>query len=94
MRLDKPKTGAAAASLWLPEFDEGRLQEAERLNVILPLIKWCVEHNKLTEELSDELYLYFEDLQAGRLDRIFESAEEEKAVKGDLTKAYKQVFEE
>ena len=91
MKIDNPKTGAAAASLWLPEFDETQPQEAERLNVILPLIKWCVEHNLLTDALKDELDLYYEDYTNGALDDILADYEADEVV-GDLTACYKKVF--
>ena len=91
MGLDKPKTGAEATSLWLPEFDEGRLAEAERLNVILPLIKWCVERDLLTEELEDELYLYYEDYINGALDDVLADYEAADVI-ADLTECYKKVF--
>lgn len=91
MRLDNPKTGAAAASLWLPEFDEGRLQEAERLNVILPLIKWCVDRDLLTDELKDELDLYYEDYTNGVLDDVLADYEANEVIV-DLTACYKKVF--
>lgn len=57
---------------YLFQFDESVLTEAERLNVILPLIKWEVDNNELTEALSDELYLYYEDLLKGRLEGILD----------------------
>lgn len=91
MEMDKPKTGEAAASLWLPEFDEGRLQEAERLNVILPLIKWCVDRDLLTDELKDELDLYYEDYTNGALDDVLADYEANEVI-ADLTACYKKVF--
>ena len=84
-------TGEQADISWLSEFDENRLKEAERLNVILPLIKWCVENDLLTEELEDELYLYYEDYTCGRLDGILAEYEAEEVIK-DLTGCYKKVF--
>lgn len=91
MRLDNPKTGATAASLWLPEFDEAQLQEAERLNVILPLIKWCVDRDLLTDELKDELDLYYEDYTNGALDDVLADYEANEVI-ADLTACYKKVF--
>ena len=46
-------------------FKESSLAEAERLNVLLPLIKWEVDNNDLSEAMSDEFYLYYEDLLKG-----------------------------
>ena len=90
-RLSKFSTGEQADTSWLSEFNENQLEEAERLNVILPLIKWCVENDLLTEELEDELYLYYEDYTCGRLDGILAEYEAEEVIK-DLTGCYKKVF--
>lgn len=85
------KIGGVAAATWLYEFPESNLEEAERLNVILPLIKWCVEHNELTDELKDELYLYYEDYIGGKLNDILAEYEAEEVIK-DLIECYKKVF--
>lgn len=85
------KTGGVAAATWLYEFPESNLQEAERLNVILPLIKWCAERNCLTAELKNELFLYYEDYIGGKLDNILAEYEAEEVIK-DLTECYKKVF--
>lgn len=47
-------TGEILEHSYLFQFDESVLTEAERLNVILPLIKWEVDNNELTEALSDD----------------------------------------
>lgn len=91
MNIDKPTTGKMAASLWLYEFDEGHLHEAERLNVILPLIKWCVQHDTLTDELRDELYLYYEDYTNGALNSILADYEANDII-NDLSACYKKAF--
>ncbi len=91
MKTDKPQTGEKAANSWLPEFDESTLEEAERLNVILPLIKWCVEHNCLTNALQDELFLYYEDYTSGKLEGILADYEASDVI-SDLTECYKKVF--
>ena len=90
VRADKETTGKGAQE-WLFEFDESSLAEAERLNVILPIIKWEIENNCLTEELEDELYLYYEDFVGGKLDDILAEYEAEEVIK-DLTECYKKVF--
>lgn len=59
------KSGSYLEDCYLPEFKESSLAEAERLNVLLPLIKWEVDNNDLSEAMSDELYLYYEDLLKG-----------------------------
>lgn len=59
------KSGSYLEDCYLPEFKESSLAEAERLNVLLPLIKWEVDNNDLSEAMSDEFYLYYEDLLKG-----------------------------
>lgn len=61
----QPKTGDLLENSYLPEFNQDILEEAERLNAVLPLIKWEVDNNDLSEAVSDELYLYYEDLLKG-----------------------------
>jgi len=85
--LDNPRSGQIAASIWLSEFDEGTLSEAERLNVILPLIKWCAERTILTEELREELLLYYEDYTSGKLQPLLDDTEAN-AVISDLELCY------
>ena len=82
-----------AAATWLYEFEthQHELAEAERLNVMLPLLKWCVENNTMIEELENELDLYYEDYTEGRLDGILDPDEEEKILK-DLIWSYKTYF--
>lgn len=61
----QPKTGDLLENSYLTEFDQDILEEAERLNAVLPLIKWEVDNNDLSEAMNDELYLYYEDLLKG-----------------------------
>ena len=86
---DNPSAGVAEE--WLCQFDESILEEGERLNVILGVIKWEVEHNCLSEECSDELYLYYEDLVKGRLDNVIDPEEREDVVR-DLTECFNKTF--
>lgn len=60
-----PITGRLLENSYLPEFNQDILEEAERLNAVLPLIKWEVDNNDLSEAMNDELYLYYEDLLKG-----------------------------
>lgn len=60
-----PITGRLLENSYLPEFNQDTLKEAECLNAVLPLIKWEVDNNDLSEAMSDELYLYYEDLLKG-----------------------------
>lgn len=61
----QPKTGDLLENSYLPEFNQDTLKEAECLNAVLPLIKWEVDNNDLSEAMNDELYLYYEDLLKG-----------------------------
>lgn len=92
-RLEKlnPKSGAQVQDLSLHDTDESQLTERERLVMILIAIAFEVEHNMLTEELSDELYFYYQDLQAGKLDGIL-GDNEKAAVMADIEKYYAAVF--
>ncbi len=76
---------------YLTEFNQDILKEAERLNAVLPLIKWEVDNNDLSEAMSDELYLYYEDLLKGRLDGILDEEEASIIIK-DLTESYIKAF--
>lgn len=92
-RLERlnPKNGAQVQDLSLHDTDESQLTERERLVMILTAIAFEVEHNMLTEELSDELYFYYQDLQAGKLDGIL-GDNEKAAVTADIEKYYAAVF--
>ena len=91
MRCDNPKDGEDAAGFWLYEFDENRMYEAERLNVILPVIKYCTEREMLTDMLKDELDWYYNEYQEGRLD--FLAPAEADVVLKDLLWCYHKVFD-
>ena len=86
-----PITGRFLENSYLPEFNQDILEEAERLNAVLPLIKWEVDNNDLSEAMSDELYLYYEDLLKGRLDGILDEEEAPIIIK-DLTESYIKAF--
>lgn len=93
VRLKKlnPKSGAQVQDLSLHDTDESKLTERERLIMILTVITYEVDHDMLTEELSDELYFYYQDLQAGKLEGIL--GDNEKAeVKADIEKYHAVVF--
>lgn len=87
----QPKTGDLLENSYLTEFDQDIFEEAERLNAVLPLIKWEVDNNDLSEAMSDELYLYYEDLLKGRLDGILDEEEAPIIIK-DLTESYIKAF--
>ena len=50
----QPKTGDLLENSYLTEFDQDILEEAERLNAVLPLIKWEVDNNDLDGILDEE----------------------------------------
>lgn len=91
LRVCERITGASVQVSWLYEFDESKLEEAERLNVLLPVIKWQIQIGDLTEELRDELFLYYKDYKDGRLDGILDDEEKDEVIK-DLTDCYNKVF--
>lgn len=84
-------TGEEIATRWLSEFDPDDLFDAERLNVVLPVIKYCVENNKMIDPLKDELFLYYEDYTSGALDDILAEYEASEVI-SDLVECYKKVF--
>ena len=90
-KWDPITSGEGRASSWLSEFNEGMLSETERLNVILPLIKWCTEHDLMTDNLKGELDYYYDQYLTGGLDGILVDSEAEEIVH-DLTECYKKVF--
>ena len=92
-RLEKlnSKSGAHVQDLRLHDPDESKITERERLIMILTAIAYEVDHNMLTEELSDELYFYYQDLHSGKLDGILGENEAEE-VKADIEKYYAMVF--
>ena len=92
VRCDNPTSGERLQNSWLPEFDEDILEEAERLNAILPLIKWCADNDKMTDMLKGELRLYYKDYTEGKLDGILAEYEAEEVI-ADLVASYKKVFE-
>lgn len=87
----KPKSGTEAQTAMLWDIDEDSLEEAERLNVMLALIKWEIEHGMLTDELKDELYLYYEDYTKGKITNILADYESDIVI-NDLTECYRKVF--
>ena len=92
-RLERlnPKSGAQVQDLSLHDTDESKLTKRERLIMILTAIAYEVDHDMLTEELSDELYFYYQDLRNGKLDGILGENEAEE-VKADIEKYHAIVF--
>lgn len=87
----KPANGSQVQDLILHTTDGSQLTERERLVMILTAIAYEVEHDMLTEELSDELYFYYQDLQNGKLEGIL-GEDEEAAVKADIERYHAMVF--
>lgn len=91
LSVKKPLNGSQVQDICLNNTDDSQLTERERLIIILPVIKWEIEHDMLTDELRDELYLYNEDIISGKFDGILGEDEEEQ-VKHDLFECYEKVF--
>ena len=87
----KPKNGTEAQTAMLWDIDENSLEEAERLNVMLSLIKWEIDNGMLTDELKNELFLYYKDYTKGKLNDILADYELDFVI-NDLTMCYKKVF--
>ena len=86
-----PLHGEEAQHYWIEKFSKKAFEGIDRLNILLPLIKFQVEHDMLTEWMREELQLYFEDYAAGRLTEqlIPEEADE---VIADLLACHRAVF--
>ena len=76
---------------WLWEFDESTLEDAERLNVLLPLIKWSVTHSLMTPFLEHELSSYHRDYINGKLYNILADYEAKEVI-ADLVWCYQTHF--
>ena len=73
--------------------NENNLYEAERLNMLLPVMKWEIENNQLTEWIRDEIYQYYEDIQKRGFGDVIDESEREKVVH-DLTECFNKAFPE
>ena len=82
---------ALGAESFLYQFDEDTLKEGERLNIILCPIKWEVEHECLSDWLSHELYLYYQQLVNGELDDVIDPEERQDVVR-ILTECFNKAF--
>ncbi len=87
------KNGQEVQDYMLEDTDDSRLTERERLLCILPVIKWMIEHDMLTPECEDELYLYYEDFQNGKFNGLLGDDEEDE-IRKDLFECYHKVFGE
>lgn len=91
MKVSTCKDGKQLQTNWLWDFEESKLEEAERLNAILPLIKWCADHDWMTEELRGELEWYYDAYTKGNLDGILAEYEADEVIR-DLLESYRKVF--
>jgi len=87
----KLTTGSQVQDMFLYTTDEDQLTERERLIMILVAAAYEIEHDMLTEELRDELRLYYQDLKSGKLEGIL-GDNEETEIKEDIEKYYAIVF--
>lgn len=85
-----PRNGKEVQEICLDNVDP-RITERERLLFMLPVIKYEVEHDMLTEEVKDELYLYYNDIISGNFDGLL-GEDEEEIIKCDVISCYNQVF--
>ncbi len=88
-----PKNGSFVQDYILGDTDDSQLTERERVLLVLPVIKWMVEHDMLTPECEDELYLYYEDFQNGKFNGLLGDDEEDE-IRKDLFDCYHKVFGE
>ena len=91
LSLRAPKNGKEVQDICLDNVDP-TITERERLLFMLPVIKYEVEYDMLTEEVKDELYLYYKDMISGKFDGLLGDDEEE-VIKNDLFECYNKVFE-
>ena len=89
----QPKTGPEVENMQTGDTNEDGLHEAERLNMLLPVMKWEIENNQLTEWIRDEIYQYYEDIQKRGFGDVIDESEREKVVH-DLTECFNKVFPE
>ena len=88
-----PRTGGDAEMMQTWDTNENNLYEAERLNMLLPVMKWEIENNQLTEWIRDEIYQYYEDIQKRGFGDVIDESEREKVVH-DLTECFNKAFPE
>lgn len=54
---------------WLDDCCDMQYDEGDRIIALMPLIKWQIENDNLSEECENELAIYYEDFKKG----IFEN---------------------
>lgn len=76
---------------WLDGFVESELDDGERLNVLLPLLKWFVKHDLMSDFLEHDLRVYYEMYSDGELESMLADYEAD-AVISALIWCYKTYF--
>lgn len=87
----QPINGEKIEHIVLDDTDEDSLTERERLMFILPVIKYEVEHDMLTEWMKDELDYYYDLFERNAFEDELGEDEEEQ-VMHDLYECYEKVF--
>lgn len=82
--ITNPKT---LENSWLYDKTQAQYIERDRLCVLLPLIRIEVENHMLSEELLDELELYYDDFNNGVFNDLFTEADLE-LIREDLMFSY------
>lgn len=83
----KIKTPKTLENSWLYDKTGMQYDEANRLSVLLPLIKLEVENKMLSDDLLEELEIYYDDFNDGMFNELFDEWELE-LIKEDLTYSY------
>ena len=84
-------TGERVQYGWLPEFNENILNEAERLNVILQVMRWQTEHNDVTEWMRSEMRWYYNAFKNDNFEKEIDE-EERELVKKIFFECYNKAF--
>lgn len=90
LRIRAPKNGKDVEEICLDNVNP-KITERERLLFMLPVIKYEVEHDMLTEEAKDELYIYYKEMLSGKFNGLL-GDDEEQLIKNDLFECYNKVF--
>ena len=84
-------TGKRVHCNWLSEFNENILNEAERLNVILQVMRWQTEHNDVTEWMKSEMRWYYNAFKNDNFEKEIDE-EERELVKKIFFECYNKAF--
>ena len=84
-------TGESVQCEWLSNFNENILEEAERLNVVLQVMRWQTEHNDVTEEIKGEIDWYYNAFKNDNFEKEIDE-EERELVKRIFFECYNKAF--